>query len=183
MKIQSNKVLLSTIVLVSLSLSACAFSGHRGGHAAPKEAGQAAFAALAEIVDMLNRDKNTNWETVDIDALRRHLVDMNALTLNAQVSTAIDGLTITHQVSGDGITLRALHAMVPAHAKQLTESFKWDTNTERTANGATLTIKANDPKQLQRFKALGFFGVMATGSHHQAHHFQMASGQSHVHDH
>ncbi len=36
----------------------------------PKEAGQSAFAAIHEIVVMLEGDPKTDWSKVDIDALR-----------------------------------------------------------------------------------------------------------------
>ena len=53
--------------------------GARG--ARPTEAGQGAFAAIQEIVAILEADPDTDWSKVDIDALRQHLVDMNAVTL------------------------------------------------------------------------------------------------------
>lgn len=47
-------------------------AGHDMG--GPQETGQSAFAALAEIVTILQADPETDWERVDIDGLRRHLV-------------------------------------------------------------------------------------------------------------
>src|SRR5438046_3161300 len=43
---------------------------------APREPGQSAFAAIQEIVALLEADPGTDWTKVDIEALRRHLVDM-----------------------------------------------------------------------------------------------------------
>ena len=43
----------------------------------PTEPGQAAFGAIREIVGVLLTDPMTNWSKVNIDALRRHLVDMD----------------------------------------------------------------------------------------------------------
>jgi hypothetical protein len=51
----------------------------------PKEAGQSAFAATAEIVALLSNDPQTDWSKVNIAALRQHLVDMNALSRPPQV--------------------------------------------------------------------------------------------------
>jgi hypothetical protein len=58
---------------------------HAVAHGAPQpaEAGQGAFAAIAEIVALLEADPNTDWSKVNIAALREHLVDMDELTLNA----------------------------------------------------------------------------------------------------
>lgn len=52
----------------------------------PTEAGQAAFATIAEIVAILTADPATDWAKVDIEALRQHLIDMDNVTLRAAVS-------------------------------------------------------------------------------------------------
>jgi hypothetical protein len=50
---------------------------HATSHAAPQptEPGQGAFAAIAEIIALLEADPNTDWSKVDITALREHLVE------------------------------------------------------------------------------------------------------------
>lgn len=55
------------------------------GSGMPGETGQAAFAAIQEIVAMLDADPATDWARVDIEALRQHLIDMNNVTLGAAV--------------------------------------------------------------------------------------------------
>jgi len=68
----------------------------------PKEPSESAFAAIQEVVAILMADPKTDWSKVDIDALRRHLVDMNKLTLFANVaSTPIDG-GMRFDVTGEG---------------------------------------------------------------------------------
>lgn len=52
----------------------------------PRETGQSAFAAIQEIVAMLEADPKTDWSKVDIEALRQHLIDMNNVTLGAVVT-------------------------------------------------------------------------------------------------
>ena len=49
-------------------------------------AGQDAFAAIQEVVEILTADPKTDWSKVNIDALRQHLIDMNNVTLNAKVT-------------------------------------------------------------------------------------------------
>ena len=181
MKSLADKRVVLVALTLGLGLSACTVTGHHGGGTVPKEPGQAAFGALAEIVETLNRDSNTDWEKVDIDGLRRHLVDMNELTLNAKVRTEQREGSVVFHVSGSGNTLRAIQAMVPAHANQLMRSLNWKTETHSTKDGVIFTISSSEPNQLLRLKALGFFGVMATGSHHQVHHLQMATGKGHSH--
>ncbi|MFK7963383.1 MAG: hypothetical protein AB8C46_05385 [Burkholderiaceae bacterium] len=172
----------TTAALLAVAvLSGCAVGGHVMNGPMPTEPGQGAFGALAEIVRTLEQDPDTDWRQVDIDGLRQHLVDMNALILNASVVSSVDGNAVVFQVSGAGTTRRAIKAMVPAHAAELRRSYQWDTITKETADGVALTLNAKDSKQLEMFKGLGFFGVMATGSHHQMHHLHMATGQGHGH--
>src|SRR5438270_319404 len=44
---------------------------------APTEPGQSAFAAIQEIVQILEGDSRTDWTKVNIEALRQHLIDMS----------------------------------------------------------------------------------------------------------
>ena len=53
---------------------------------APTERGRVrSFAALSEIVALLEADPQTDWGTVDITALRDHLVDMARLVTGTVV--------------------------------------------------------------------------------------------------
>ncbi|MDF2369871.1 MAG: hypothetical protein P1V21_03670 [Rhizobiaceae bacterium] len=145
----------------------------------PVEAGQSAFASIAEIVAILTRDPDTDWSRVNISALREHLVDMNALTLDARVvqTSSEDGTVFT--ITGTGRTLRAIQAMVPAHSAQLNQMNNWQVTAKTTPSGAIMTISAADTVERTKIESLGFFGVMAIGAHHQAHHLAMARGNMH----
>jgi hypothetical protein len=49
--------------------------------------------------------------------------------------------------------------------------------------GVALAVSAPSPAspaEIARIRGLGFFGVMASGAHHQAHHLAIAKGE-HVH--
>ena len=48
---------------------------HDGAAAGPAEPGQGAFAAMQEIVAILEADPTTDWSKVDLPALRQHLAD------------------------------------------------------------------------------------------------------------
>jgi hypothetical protein len=152
---------------------------HSAAHAAPRptEPGQGAFAAIAEIVALMEGDPNADWSKVDITALREHLVDMNELILNAlaQEEPIPGGLRIT--VTGEGRTLRAIRSMVPAHAVELAKIEGWQVEAAARDSGARLSVTSADPQQEVRIRGLGFFGLMATGAHHQAHHWAIATGQ------
>jgi hypothetical protein len=158
------------------SMDHSAHAKHSGSPALPDEGGQSAFAAIQEIVALLSADPDTDWSKVDIDTLRDHLVDMDELTRNAvaDASKTADGLTI--RVTGSGRTLRAIRNMVPAHTRELDKIAGWSATAELAEDGATMTVTSSDPSETAKIQALGFFGLMATGAHHQAHHWAMATG-------
>lgn len=157
------------------------FAGAMTAHDIPAEAGQSAFAAIAEIVTMLEADPQTNWARVDITALREHLVDMDQLMLGAEASASFSDRTAVFSIRGDGPVLRAIRNMVPAHAMELSKIEGWDSSTTIIEDGATLRIAVAHDGELVRIKALGFFGVMALGAHHQPHHLAMARGDMGAH--
>ncbi|MFK8033666.1 MAG: hypothetical protein AB8B94_05915 [Hyphomicrobiales bacterium] len=165
----------------SHALGADGHSAHTQSAGQPKEAGQAAFAAIAEIVTILTNDPDTDWEKVNIDQLREHLVDMNMLTTEAAVEKSVNGDTVEFKVSGQGATLRAIQAMVPAHSKELAKIPGWRVVAETTDTGAILQVGSDTATELTKINALGFFGLMATGTHHQPHHLGMAKGIDHIH--
>jgi hypothetical protein len=53
----------------------------------PAQAGQAACSAIQELVVLLEADPSVDWNRVDFDALRSHLVDMDNVTTGARVRT------------------------------------------------------------------------------------------------
>ncbi len=143
----------------------------------PTEAGQSAFAAIEEIVAILEADPDTDWSKVDIDALRQHLVDMNAVTLEARVaSAAVDG-GMRFDVTGDGPVQESIRRMVVAHAATMNGVDGWTFEAAPIAGGAALTVHA-PPKDAAKLKGLGFFGVLTLGMHHQMHHLMIAGGLS-----
>ena len=160
------------------SATGASHSAHalHGAKALPEQGGQSAFAAIAEIVDLLEADPETDWSKVDISALREHLVDMNSLMLEANATSTAEGDTIRFRITGEGGVLRAIQAMVPAHAAELNKTGPWTVEAEATPDGAMLAVKARTADDLEKAKALGFFGLMAKGSHHQPHHLAMATG-------
>lgn len=159
-------------------------SNEAGPHyeaALPSEPGQSAFAAIAEIVELLNSNPHTDWSSVNITRLREHLVDMELLSTEAIVMQSSSDDTITFVVRGTGRTLSAIQSMVPAHAEELSKSFPWRVETQPLDDGIEMKIKTSSGSEQLKLSALGFFGVMATGAHHQEHHLAMAKGERHGH--
>jgi hypothetical protein len=146
----------------------------------PSEAGEAAFAAIAEIVTQLEQADDTDWEEVNIDQLRNHLVDMNHLMLHSQVvNSAVTDDHIQFEVHAPHEAVGAIHRMVPAHAGFIERERDWQTDTTLHDRGLTLTISVQNLATLTKLQALGFYGFMALGSHHPPHHYMMALGKMH----
>lgn len=146
----------------------------------PAEAGQSAFSAIGEIVAMLMKDPATDWKTVNIEALRQHLIDMDNVTLRAAVSVEnIEGGARFTVSSPDPAVAASIRRMVTAHAATINGTQGWSMTAAEASDGAVLTVLGADP---QRIRALGFIGVMTVGMHHQAHHLAIATGSNpHAH--
>ena len=149
----------------------------------PTEGGQSAFATIAEIIVLLKKDPKTDWSKVNINGLREHLVDMSEVTLKANAKMSVKGNAVTFNVTGTGRTLLAIQNMAIPHSMVLSGTTNWKVSAQKTANGAIMTVVVPNEKELAMVKGLGFFGVMATGAHHQAHHYLMAKGATNVHAH
>lgn len=167
------------ILVFSLLVAAPAFAQHsHSGYvhtmAGPQESGQSGFAALTEIVTILIDDPETDWSTVNITALRRHLVDMHLLTTEASVDVIQRNEGARFEIRGTQRVLEAIRAMVPAHAPFLAAETGWDVSTEELEDGVALIVDG-DAAQIQ---GLGFFGVMTIGAHHQEHHLMLAKGSA-----
>lgn len=151
--------------------------GNMGGdmNMAPvSEPGQSAFAAIAEIVAKLDADPETDWSMVDITALREHLRDMDIVTLNSKASANdIEG-GIEFIITGDENTIPSIQRMVTAHAQTMGGKDGWEYSTTVLPNGASMSVSV-PPSDMAKLKALGFYGVLALGAHHQAHHWAMAT--------
>ena len=151
----------------------------------PKQVGQDAFAALTEMRGLLSADPATDWSQVDLDALREHLVDMNRVVLDAEVSVKPVPRGFEARVTGTGRTLDAIRRMVPAHARyadgrdglKVAASILEDT--ERVERGVVITVTTAETSAVDRLRGLGFFGFLVAGDHHLPHHRAMALGAGH----
>ena len=141
----------------------------------PTEPGQSAFAAIQEIVGLLEADPATDWSKVDIEALRQHLIDMDSVTMEATVeATPIDG-GMQFDIGGTGPAIGSIQRMVTAHAATMDGVDGWHFEASETADGAMLSVTAPDADRA-KLRGLGFIGVMARGMHHQMHHLMIAQG-------
>jgi hypothetical protein len=144
--------------------------------ATPAEAGQDAFAAIQEIVSILETDPGTDWENVDIAALQRHLSDMQRVVVEATVTEAPlpDGMQAT--LSGAPDVLASARRVLPEHAAMTQGHLGWSIE---WSDDAVPVLSIHAPAdQVAHVQALGFYGWLATGSHHQEHHLALATGKS-----
>jgi hypothetical protein len=154
--------------------------GMMGQAGQPTMPGQAAFGTIQEVVQLLEADPTTDWSKVDIAALRRHLIDMDEVTLRAVANERALDSGIEIAVTGEGRALEAIKRMVPAHARELGQ-IGWNAKVEELPNGVKLVVTSADAKQAAKLKALGFIGIMVEGGHHQPHHLMMAKGEFDMH--
>lgn len=150
--------------------------GQRQPNQRATEPGQAAFAAIQEIVQILEADPKTDWSKVDVEALRQHLIDMNNVTMAARVkSETIEGGT-RFIVTGEGAVRDSIRRMTSAHAATMDGVDGWHFMAKETDGGSIFEVHVS-ATETTKLKGLGFIGVMARGMHHQEHHLMIARGE------
>ena len=149
-----------------------------GTPAGVTEGGQSAFAAIAQIVEVLNADPATDWSKANIKALRQHLIDMDNVTLRAMVAAEPTptgaNFTVT---SNDPAVQASIRRTVLAHATTMNGANGWTLAARETAGGAVLDVSGAEP-DAARINGLGFIGMLTLGTHHQAHHLMIAKGMN-----
>lgn len=141
----------------------------------PTQPGQSAFAAIQEIVALLEADPATDWSKVNIEALRQHLIDMDNVTLRADVkSEPVEGGMRFAVIGADSVR-GSVRRMIGAHVATMNGVDGWMFSSAETETGATMTVLV-PAKDLVKLRGLGFIGVMARGMHHQMHHLMLARG-------
>jgi hypothetical protein len=81
------------------------------------------------------------------------------------------------EATGAGEVGQSVRRTVHAHAAVMNSVDGWTFEAADIETGASLTVRP-PPKDASKLRGLGFFGVLALGMHHQAHHLMIARGQS-----
>lgn len=152
----------------------------------PSRSGQEAFGTIAEIVRMLDADPKTDWSKVDLEQLRKHLIDMDEVVMRSDVKQAAVPGGLAIDVTGTGRTEQAIRAMVPSHARELDRMPAYAAKTEPIPGGVRLTVTAKNAGEattVTRLRGLGFAGLLTEGGHHGPHHLAMARGEARDHTH
>ena len=146
----------------------------------PTASGQAAFAAIGEVVRLLEADSTTDWRRVNLEALRQHLIDMDEVTLHAAVTQRDVPGGATMDVTGTGRSAAAILRMLTSHARMLDLDAAYHATTQPLPNGVRFTVTArdtSDARAVAKVRGLGFAGLITEGDHHAAHHLAIARGE------
>jgi len=142
------------------------------------EAGNDAFGTIQEVIRALDADPKTDWSKVNLEALRAHLVDMNNMTLRVTVLSQqpiANGVEIT--IAPESAQVAAsLDRVFAAHPPQLEAETGWKMTTQKQQGNYRIVVTTTKPDEVAEIRGLGYIGVLATGAHHQAHHWAMARG-------
>ncbi len=148
----------------------------------PTEAGNDAFGTIQEIMTLLLNDPATDWSKVNIETLRQHLLDMEDMTKNVNVisQTPIDNGMVAIVKPTTKRSALALKRVFMAHPQVLKQESGFDmaVTFNKDNNQYTLTTTTNNKADIDKIRGLGYIGLMAYGSHHQAHHLAMAKGSN-----
>lgn len=150
----------------------------------PKLPGQAAYGSISEVVRMLEVDPNTDWSKVNIEALRQHLIDMDAVVMHAAVKQHNVAGGMEAVVTGTGKTAGAITRMLASHTMMLDKSADYHATTASVPGGLRFTVTARNPSDsltVARIRGLGFAGLLTEGDHHAAHHMALARGAASSH--
>ncbi len=174
-------LLMSAVPSAPLGAQALAHTPGGAQTTMPVEGGQSAFAAIAEIVKLLEADPTTDWRTVNLERLRQHLRDMDMVTLRSVVTATPSTGGATFVVRGTGEVIGAIKRLTGAHVAMV--AMMGGPHVARTVlpDGVRLVVTARDGDAAAgaaRIRGLGFIGLMASGDHHQMHHLMLARGEA-----
>lgn len=173
-------VLSLTVFLGVAAKAADKHQHHHGvaGNPVLTEAGNDAFGTLQEVVDRLVSDPDTDWDKVNLEALREHLVDMDLFTKQV---TVVSQRKIKHGTEivvlpDNEKAAQSLARAMSAHPAMVEQETGWDMQVAKQDQGYRLTVTSEKRKDAKRIRGLGYIGIMALGQHHQAHHWMIANG-------
>lgn len=145
-----------------------------------QEAGNDAFGTIQEVMYKLQEDPNTDWSKVNLEALRKHLIQMEDMTFNVNVleqSHIKDGLKIRVMPTTKRSS-SSLKDIMQAHPRMLKMESGFNTKIvyDKEYDVYTLFVTTKNKKDIDQIRGLGYIGLMAYGKHHQPHHWSMATG-------
>lgn len=154
--------------------------GTKGADAAPvlQEPGQSVFGTVQEAIRELEADSTTDWSKVNVDRLRRHLLDMHhaAVDVVLEDKSSIErGVRLRVRPTTDEARA-SLARILEAHPMMLKQEAGWTMEVKTQEPTFVLRITTEDPGEVEKIRALGYMGLLAYGSHHQRHHWHLVQG-------
>jgi hypothetical protein len=144
----------------------------------PPTAAPTSLAVLAGLVARLEADPTSDWRRVDLEAVRRHLADLERVTLAAEVRAEElpggVGLTVT---GPDPASVAAIRRLLPERAARLAEARRWKVATVTVAEGLRVEVRSLDPREAGRIRALGLTGLLVVGPLDEAYLLSLARGE------
>lgn len=158
-------------------MAACSTSNAGNHESVLSMPGNDVFGAIKEAVNKLLNAPDTDWNMVDTEALRQHLIDMKNFTENVTVIEKVNidnGVFI--KIQPDAEALASVERAMAAHPAQLFAESGWTMVVEKQGDIFNLTITTDIEKEVSMIRGLGYIGLMAFGSHHANHHWMMVQG-------
>jgi hypothetical protein len=136
------------------------------------------FGAVQEVIRQLEADSTTDWSTVDMEALRRHLIDMNRVAMKVAVEekAPIKGGVRLRVRPTTSAARASLERVLDAHPRMLRQEVGWAMEVVETDSSYVLRVTTNAPGEVPKLRALGYIGLLAYGQHHPRHHWHMVRG-------
>lgn len=144
-----------------------------------KEAGNDVFGTIQEVIQKLEADPETDWSKVNLEQLRQHLLDMYNFTINVEVISQepiTNGVKVVVRPTIPAASIALDHAL-PAHSKQIKKETGWDIKYTKTDQTYVITATTSKSDEIEKLRGLGYIGIMVYGTHHQTHHWAMATGK------
>lgn len=141
------------------------------------------FGTVQEAIRALEADSTTDWSEVDVEALRRHLIDMHHVAQNVRVEQSVPiegGVRLVVRPTVDAAR-PALERVLEAHPPMLQHDEGWAMKV--TPEEDRYVLRVTDPSKgdVDKIRGLGYIGLLALGPHHQHHHWMMVRGQDSHH--
>jgi len=172
------------LVFMILGITGTVYGQHdmHQNHTPLTKPGNDIFGTIQEVVQKLESNPDTDWSQVNLEALRQHLLDMKAFTEEVQVLTKGEikkgvEITVRPQTERAVLALKKLFAMHPGMIKK---EKGWDMIAKQDGDKWILTCTTDDEAEVEKVRALGYIGLLAEGSHHQLHHWMIATGKMHM---
>jgi len=174
-----KRISVSTVIIL-LSAAAMIYAQTEQPNSTPlKDPGNQIFGAIQETVKALEKDPDTNWNQVNIEALRQHLLDMKAFTKEVEVLDK-QAISMGVKLQVHPLTERAktaLKRVLMMHPAMLKKEKGWKMESEQTGNNWTIRCTTTSSQDVPKIRALGYIGLLAAGAHHQRHHWMIATGK------